>query len=129
MQKKQSPIPVLFQRCAVILLYLCFFIVQFSANYNYATQSNNFSFSKNHFTKQSSHIATISKADKSEDRKVNIRLNKRFAPSSTLYCEAIFSIKNNTYTLVKKEAINYVAAYLPAAYFQINTLRGPPVVA
>lgn len=128
MQKKQSPILVLFQRCALVLLYLCFFIVQFSANYNYATQSNNFSFSTNHFTKHGNDVAAISKADKSDDRKVNIRLNKRFAPSSTLYCEAFFSLKTNTYTLVKKQAIIYIAPHLPASHLQIKALRGPPIV-
>lgn len=128
MQQKQAAIPVLFQRCAVVLLYLCFFIVQFSANYNYATQSASFSLTPNHFVRNNNHAFAISKADKSEDRKVNIRLNKRFAPSPILCCEPNFTVASVLYTTITKSALVYQAPFIPSSHLRIKALRGPPVV-
>jgi hypothetical protein len=127
MQQKPSSIPLLFHRYLAILLYACFFIVQFSANYNYPNQSHPL-FSTNYFANNYNHFTAVAKADKSKDRKVNIRLNKRFAPASVLYCEAIFSIRNTAYTLIKREATIYVAPYLPALHLHIKVLRGPPLI-
>lgn len=128
MQKKQIPIPLLFHRCTVILLYLCFFAVQFSANYNYATQYSRGSSSENYSAKHSNQLQAISKTEKGEGKKLHIRLNKRFAPSSALHCEVFVSVKTNNYTIVKKEAAIYVAPYIPSSHLQVKALRGPPII-
>ena len=122
MAKRKQHITEFFSRVNLLLLYVCFFIVQFSSHYNYIPQhTSNSSFSANTKT-------TLSKADKNEDRKVNIRLNKRFAPSPILYCEPNFTLTLVSYTTIKKCLIAYVAPFIPSSHLRIKALRGPPNV-
>ncbi len=118
---------MLFSKTPTMLLYICFFLVQFSSYYNYVTQSTVSSFSTNTPITANNKTA-ISKADKNEDRKVNIRLNKRFAPSPILYCEPNFTLTLVSYTTIKKCVIAYVPPFIPSSHLRIKVLRGPPNV-
>jgi len=128
MTNGNKQIPMLFHRITVVLLYVCFFYVQFSSYYNYATQLNASSFSPANKVIANNKIA-ISKTDGNQDRKVNIRLNKRFAPAPILYCQHNFTVTPVSYSLIKKCTVAYVALFIPASHLRINALRGPPVVA
>ncbi len=123
MQKNKSYISQLLSKIPVLLLYVCFFLVQFSSHYNNnATASTKIS-----FTVQNSISKTIlSKADKSNEQKLNIRLNKRFAPSPILCCNPFFTVIPIINGVANKQVFVYKSPYLPSSHLIVKALRGPP---
>jgi len=118
-----------FTKVGILLLYVCFFLGQLNFNYDCGSvireqlaQSFLQNQTKNHC------VSSITKADKPNNTKVNLHLNKRFQPENFLLGR-IVSIPLPLEFLLAKTSFFYTNPILPNSYFTTCSLRGPPAVA
>jgi len=111
----------------VVAIYTAFFAVQLFFNFDLSSQKNNsIIYAVQHISTQH-HAAPVFKYQKSVTAKTNIRLNKRFQPSSIpdcLFPELTVNVryKEPAVSSLYKEALSNTVSL---SFY----LRGPPVIA
>ena len=116
-------------KMSILLLYVCFFFVQLSYNIDILRFSNTPIIQATIIINNSSQSSKIiSKATKPSNKKVNIRLNKRFQPESFLLTGILTSPLRLEFFL-SKISFCYTNPTPANAHFISSTLRGPPYVA
>lgn len=125
MNRKKHSIKNTLAKLPIVLLYACFFLVQSTFNYDIANLNNGQHFSESKANVVSAHL---NKSAENNDKKINIRLNKRFQPESFAVDPIIFIQSPDSYLFTKILA-SYHNPFIPAYNFAVNTLRGPPSVA
>ena len=129
MNKKNHTVKNSLSKVGLMLLYACFFWVQFSFNYdiaNIATPSEQSSYSTNHLKAQNSSVLT--KAENNQNKKVNIRLNKRYQPVSYL-SSSVITVDTPTVFLLSKISFFNTNSDAYSTDLTVKYLRGPPAVA
>lgn len=116
-------------KTTVLLLYVCFFIVQlfFSVDFSYNPNSTS-----SHFlykdAKATHHILCIKKANNAKDKKQSIHLSKRFEPIGLLACN-LFLIKPLVCNISPESFKLSSNIFIPASFLHSQSFRGPPIVA
>ncbi len=112
---------------SVVVLYTAFFAVQLFFNFDLSSQKNNSaSYAVQHISTQH-HTAPVFEYQKSVSAKTNIRLNKRFQPSSIPDCLFPEFAVNVTYN--EPAFSNLYKEALSNSVSLSSYLRGPPVAA
>ena len=129
MNKKNHTVKNSLSKVGLMLLYACFFWVQFSFNYdiaNIAPPSEQSSYSTNHLKALNSSVLT--KAENNQNKKVNIRLNKRYQPVSYL-SSSVITVDTPTVFLLSKISFFNTNSDAYSTDLTVKYLRGPPAVA
>lgn len=115
-------------KATVLLLYVCFFIVQlfFSVNLDNTsgTTSSLLSYKE---TKSTNKTPRIEKTDNAKNKKQAIHLNRRFEPIGLLACN-FFLIKPLICNISTESFRLYSNIFIPASFLHSQSFRGPPIV-
>jgi len=109
----------------LIITYVCFYLVQFTANFDIATNKTHLIFGEdNQGTASAVHIFTsVDEAG----QKPNIRLNKRFEPQDFQLIEHGITCDIISHITVH-ETVTYISPFYSSPIAGRESLRGPPVV-
>ena len=125
MNRKKNSIKNTLAKLPIVLLYACFFLVQSGFNYDIANLNIGQHISEN---KAKVGISHFNKSAENNNKKINIRLNKRFQPES-FTVNPIISLKDPVSFSITKVLSPYSNPFIPTFNFAVAALRGPPSVA
>ncbi len=125
MKLKKNSIKNTLAKLPIVLLYAYFFLVQSGFNYDIANLNIGQHISE---IKAKVVAAHINKSAENNNKKINIRLNKRFQPES-FTVNPIISLKDPASFPITKVLSPYTNPFIPAFNFAVAALRGPPSVA
>jgi len=129
MNKSNHTVKNSLSKVGLLLLYACFFWVQFSFNYDIANIVNpniHTSYSSSYLKAQNSFA--VSKAEDKQNKKVNIRLNKRYQPVSYLL-SSVITVMSPTFFILSEIRYYNTNSHSFSTHLTVKYLRGPPPVA
>jgi hypothetical protein len=114
----------------LLVLYISFFTVQLFFNFDIATAqpANGTSVSFHQNSKGKNNLSVVRKAGFPSDKKVTIRLNKRYQPRTAITCSPLI-VQPIICLISSKLHVHYSAGFIPSSIPPAHSLRGPPVVA
>lgn len=116
-------------KTTVLLLYVCFFIVQLFFSVDFSNSSNStsslFLYKNAEATQKVPHMQ---KTNNAKNKRQSIHLNKRFEPIDFLAC-GFFLIKPVVCNLSAESFRLLYNIFIPASFLHSQSFRGPPVVA
>ena len=129
MKRQQNSNLKWFTKVSLLLLYTCFFLGQLNFNYDSGSLIRQ-QLAQSVFQKQTiKHVSSeITKTEKTNDKKPNLHLNKRFQPESFLLGEVVASLEPNEFFLTEI-SYHYINPIVPNALYSNSYLRGPPAIA